>query len=374
MRVTFAHMGNLYIPLKAMLQNLGVDVVLPPATNKRTLTLGSQYGPEFACLPLKLNLGNFIEAHEAGADTIVMAGGCGPCRFGYYAIVEQAILHDLGYDMRMIVLEPPEKHITELLVKIKSIAGGRSWWQVVQAIRFGYAKACAVDQVERISFRLRPREAVHGSTSRACREALAMIDGASTRAELKAAQEKAAALLDGVPAEKERPVLRVGIVGEIYTLLEPFANLFIERRLGEMGVEVDRSIYLSEWVNDHLFLGLVKGLRSHCEACAAAHPYLRHEVGGHGQETVGSAVNYARAGYDGVIQVLPFTCMPEIVAESILPDVSYDHNIPVLSLIMDEHSGEVGLVTRLEAFSDLLARQKSGRRATTAGLAGAPVP
>lgn len=374
MRVTFAHMGSLYIPLKAMLQHLGVDVALPPPTNKRTLTIGSQCGPEFACLPLKLNLGNFIEACEAGADTIVMAGGCGPCRFGYYAVVEQAILRDLGYDMRMIVLEPPEKHITELLFKIKSLSGGGSWWQVIQSLRFGYAKARAVDELEIASFRLRPREYARGSTNRALREALRLIDGASSGAELKTAREKAAALMGSVPAERERPVLRVGIVGEIYTLLEPFANNFIEKRLGEMGVEVDRSIYLSEWINDHLFLGLVKGLRSHRDACASAHPYLRHEVGGHGQETVGSTVNYARAGYDGVIQVLPFTCMPEIVAECVLPDVSHDHGIPVLSLIMDEQNGEAGLVTRLEAFTDLLARQKTGTRPVPAGLAGVPAP
>ncbi|MCL6635531.1 MAG: CoA protein activase, partial [Peptococcaceae bacterium] len=129
------------------------------------------------------------------------------------------------------------------------------------------------------------------------------------------------------------------------------------------GVEGDRSIYLSEWINDHLFLGLLKGLRSRREACEAAPPYLRHFVGGHGQETVGSAVNYARSGYDGLIQVFPFTCMPEIVAESILPGVSMDYGIPVLTLIVDEHTGEAGMITRLEAFTDLLARKKEAKEA-----------
>jgi len=358
MRVTFPHMGNLYISLQGMLQYLGVEVIPPPPSSKRTLTLGSQYGPEFACLPLKLNLGNFIEAGEAGADTIVMAGGCGPCRFGYYAQVEQAILRDLGCAMEMIVLEPPERHITELLVKIKRLAGGRSWWQVIQAIRFGFAKARETDWIEKESFRLRPREIVPGSTDRAYREALALIDGARRWDELEQTREKAADLIAGVMTEMSRSVIKIGIVGEIYTLLEPFSNHDIERQLGYLGVEVDRSIFLSEWINDHLFLGLVKGLRSHKEACDAAHPYLRHTVGGHGQETVGSVVNYARAGFDGAIQLFPFTCMPEIVAESILPDVTASYGIPVLTLIMDEHTGEAGMLTRLEAFVDLLAWRK----------------
>lgn len=358
MRLTFPHMGNMYISLKAMLSYLGVEVILPPTSNKKTLSLGVKYGPEFACLPLKLNLGNFIEAYELGADTIIMAGGCGPCRFGYYAQIEQAILKDIGCDMEIIILEPPERQISELLAKIKHIAGNRSWWQVIQALRFGYQKARAVDEVEKAVFRSRPREILSGSTDTACKEALELIDRASSQSELLSAREKAGEIMAGVAVDNDRPVLKVGVAGEIYTLLDPFSNQHLERRLGRLGVEVDRSIYLSEWVNDHIFLGLAKGLRSKKEICKAAHPYLRHFVGGHGQETIGNAVNYARAGYDGLIQVFPHTCMPEIVAESILPNVSADYGIPYMSLIMDEHSAEAGMETRLEAFVDLLARKK----------------
>ncbi len=363
MRITFPHMGNLYIPLTAILQSLGVEVVVPPPSSKRTLTLGSKYGPEFACLPLKLNLGNFIEASELGADTVVMAGGCGPCRFGYYAQIEQAILKDLGYELQFIVLEPPERHISELLRKIRHIAGRSSWWQIVQAIRFGYRKALAVDEIERSALFSRPREKVPGSTDVTLGRALEMIFSAAPPGELPAAREHALALMGEVAVDMNRPVLKVGVVGEIYTLLEPFANLYLERHLGRLGVEVDRSIYLSGWVNEHLFYGLARGIGSGKKAREASSPYLRHFVGGHGQETIGEAVLYARRGYDGIIQVFPFTCMPEIVAESILPDISKDYGTHSLTLIMDENTGEAGLVTRLEAFTDLLARKKETKEA-----------
>ncbi|MDF9408981.1 MAG: hypothetical protein A4E52_02018 [Pelotomaculum sp. PtaB.Bin013] len=363
MRVTFPHMGNLYIPLKAMLNYLEVDVVVPPPSSKKTLNLGVKHGPEFACMPLKLNLGNFIEAREMGADTIIMAGGCGPCRFGYYAQIEHAILKDIGCDMQLIVLEPPEKNISELIVKMKKITGSRSWWQVIQAIRFGYQKALAVDEMEKTAFQVRPREAKPGATDRAFSEALTLIDNAASQVELAEARKKADTIMAGVARKHGAPVVRIAVIGEIYTLLEPFSNHRLERHLGLLGVEVDRSIYLSEWVNDHLLFGLVKNLRSSKDACASASPYLCHFVGGHGQETVGSAVNYALAGYDGIIQVYPFTCMPEIVAQSILPGVGSDYDIPILTLIMDEHTGEAGLQTRLEAFIDLLARRKETREA-----------
>ncbi len=360
MKVTFPHMGHMWICLQAMLEYLGVEVVVPPPSSKRTLSLGSKHSPEFACMPMKLNLGNFMEAAEHGADTIVMAGGCGPCRFGYYAQVEHEILKDLGYNYHLVVMEPPEKHIGELLAKIRYITGKSSWLEVIRGIRFGYRKALAVDELERLAMVRRPREIKMGSTDGALQQALAEVVRATDFRELEKASAGGVEIMGEVRTE-ERPVLRVALVGEIYTLLEPFANQDIERRLGSMGIEVDRSIYLSEWVNDHLFMGFIRGLRSSKEYCRSASPYLNHFVGGHGQETVGSAVFYARSGYHGIIQLLPFTCMPEIVAQSILPGVSNDLDIPIMTLIVDEQSGEAGMTTRLEAFTDLLYRKSSAK-------------
>ena len=62
---------------------------------------------------------------------------------------------------------------------------------------------------------------------------------------------------------------------------------------------------------------------------------------------------------DGVIQLLPFTCMPEIVAQSITPAVSAAYQLPILTLVIDEHSAEAGMMTRLEAFVDLLQRKRA---------------
>ena len=74
MRLGLPHVGNIYVPAKAMASRLGVDLVVPPPTSQRTLSLGVKYSPEGACLPFKLTLGNMIEALELGADTIVMTG------------------------------------------------------------------------------------------------------------------------------------------------------------------------------------------------------------------------------------------------------------------------------------------------------------
>lgn len=81
-------------------------------------------------------------------------------------------------------------------------------------------------------------------------------------------------------------------------------------------------------------------------------------VGGHGQNSIGETILYAKRGFDGVVQLAPFSCIPEIVAKSILPKVSKDYNIPVLTFFLDEQTGEEGIKTRLEAFVDLLRQKK----------------
>lgn len=94
----------------------------------------------------------------------------------------------------------------------------------------------------------------------------------------------------------------------------------------------------------------------------AACPYLCEMIGGHGQDTVGHTVMYAHDGYDGVVQLAPFTCIPEIVAKGVLPSVSLDLDIPIISFFLDEQTGEAGFRTRLEAFVDLLVRRRNRRR------------
>ncbi len=361
MKVTFPHMGYLWIPVSALLRKLGLDVVVPPPITRRTLSLGVQHAPEFACFPLKLNLGNFMEAYERGADTIIMAGGVGPCRFGYYAQVQQEILWDLGYKMKMVVLEPPKGHWWGLWKRIRWLIGERSVRDLWRALGFAWHKFVALDAIERAACWARPRAAAPRDVRRAVETAVRWVHEAETADQVREAREEGVSLVRSHAVRSLRDPLKVGIVGEIYTLLEPFANYRLEEKLGALGVEVDRSLYLSDWIRAHVVLDALRVSGEH-EVKQAAQPYAPHFVGGHGQDTVGRTVLYARHGFDGVIQVMPFTCMPEIVAQSILPRVAHDYGIAVLTLIVDEHSADAGIQTRLEAFVDLLRRRRSKKK------------
>jgi predicted nucleotide-binding protein (sugar kinase/HSP70/actin superfamily) len=361
MIVTYPHLGPLGSVMKGLLTDLGLEVLPPPPITKKTITLGVRHSPEFACFPLKINMGNFIESLEAGADTIVMGGGTGPCRFGYYAQVQREILRDLGYDVKMIVLEPPQGQMQELTDKLKELCHQRSWPNIMRAVHTAWRKIKALDTIHAQSLKIRPRELEKGATTRAYGEAVHLLDRAASPRVVDRAMREGQKLLAAVPVNHKKDVLRIGLVGEVYMLVEPYANLHVEKVLGEMGVEVDRSIYISHWIKEHLVLSSL-GLKGSKETKKAASPYLNHFVGGHGWESVGDTVRYARKGFDGVIHILPFTCTPEIVAQSILPTVSREQGIPVMSFSLDEQSGEAGFITRLEAFLDLLRQRRTTQK------------
>jgi predicted nucleotide-binding protein (sugar kinase/HSP70/actin superfamily) len=359
MKITFPHMGNLYIAIEALLGELGHEFVVPPKSSKRTLTLGTKYSPETICLPLKLGVGNLLEGIELGADTALMVGGRGPCRLGYYAALQQEILYDLGKEINFIVLDHPKEDFTRLKSQVVPLVQKGGLRALAKGVALAWEKLKAVEELEWTAHFVRPREAKPRATTQALNRALQELRRlGSIRDIRRRCREECDNLLALASTNAQRPI-KVGIVGEIYTILEPFANLDLEERLGYLGVEVFRTVSLARWLRNNVILSSL-GLYRSWKLRINARGYLRAPVGGHGLDTVAQTAALACKGYDGAVHILPFTCMPEIVAQCVLPNVSSDCRIPVLSLVVDEHTGETGFQTRLEAFVDLLSRQRKG--------------
>ena len=356
MRIAISHLGNLYITIKAWAQRLGGDLIVPPVNNQRTLSLGVKYSPEGLCLPFKLTLGNLIEACEMGADTLVIARGAGICRLGYYAKTQEQILRDLGYNFEMIGLSLSEHKLFGLPKLIKRLSNNASWFKVISALRFGIAKQIAIDKIERVVQKVRAVEQIKGTANRLYAKAIEAIDNADDYNTLKKVQRDYIDQLNHVAKDTQAKPLIVGIIGEFYVTLEPFSNLNIESELGKLGVEVRRRTFISEWAKFSFFFNSL-GLDEKNKIHKAALPYLKRDIGGDGWESVGEKVLHAKE-YDGLIHLAPFTCMPETVAQNIMPATK--ENIPVLTILCDEQMNKTGMLTRLEAFVDLL---KSRRRA-----------
>ena len=361
MRVGMPHMGNLYIPFKALFQRLKIDCVFPPVNNQRTLSLGARYSPEGLCIPFKMTLGNLIEAAELGANILLMPGGYGICRLGYYTKVQEQVLRDLGHNVEIIQLGVSEHKFLGIIDMIKRVSNNTSLLKIITAFRFGLAKLNALDMIERVVQKARPVELMKGTANQIYAKAIAAIEKADDHATLKKVKKDYLHQLNSLPRDTEIRPLIVGITGEFYVVLEPFSSFDIERELGKLGVEVRRTTFVSEWTKFSFFLNPL-GINEKERIHQAAFPYLKRDIGGDGWESVGEKVLHARE-YDGMIHLAPFTCMPEIIAQNIMP--STKEKMPVLTILCDEQIAKAGILTRLEAFVDLLEwrrRAEDGRR------------
>jgi predicted nucleotide-binding protein (sugar kinase/HSP70/actin superfamily) len=153
------------------------------------------------------------------------------------------------------------------------------------------------------------------------------------------------------------PLLKVAIIGDIYCLNDNAVNNNIYERLLAMRVYVTQGTKMSIMMDNPLKIDLKDMMLE-----KKAEKYLKHNVAAYAKDTIKDAIKYAEEGYDGLIQIYPFNCMPEVTARNILPKIGKDYNIPILYLPIDEQTGDAGFTTRIEAFTDLLKMRKEKRR------------
>lgn len=89
-----------------------------------------------------------------------------------------------------------------------------------------------------------------------------------------------------------------------------------------------------------------------------AKKYLEMQIGGHECHNIGNMIEYKKQGYDGIVHLMPFGCLPELVTQTLAPKISSDNNLPILTLSLDEQTGIANNLTRIEAFVDLLRKNK----------------
>jgi len=353
----------MYIFCKAIAEEAGIPYVLPPPTTAKTREIGDFHTNESVCLPLKIILGNLVEALDAGADTIVMVGSGPPCRLGLYDRTIKIILSDLGYQFRWLTI-PGIFNWQAFLqnhAETKELRRELSPANVVRfprAVMIGWRKMRWCEHLEQLAASKRAVAMRPMEVDRVLKEGLAAIDQARSFRQISRAGHGAEAALEALDEKKGEP-LRVMMVGEVYTVMEPSINLDIERRLGYHGVEVHRSSYFSA----HIRRGsrVDRGfLRQRKQLMALADPYLKYDVGAECNVSVAETVLAANEGYDGVVHVYPFSCMPETNAASVMAPVGTERRIPVLSLPLDRKEMNLRIDTQIEAFVDIMRMKKTG--------------
>ncbi|MBL7150203.1 MAG: CoA protein activase [Candidatus Pacebacteria bacterium] len=350
---TVPHCGYSWIAAKALLENLGFNVLVPPPISKYTEKLGAKYSPPDACYPYKLTLGNMIESLEKGATVIIMAGGRGGlCRLCYYSTLQKITLKKIGYKFRLITASQPHD-----IIKIaKEINPKISLKKTLKVIPFVWRKLKAVEKIEILARKTRPYELRNGETSKVMEGALKEVDKAQTLKEMGLVNLKINEMFKIIKRDKKDPhdILKVGILGEAFCVLEPFANKNIESKLGERGVLVSQKVSEAGWLLNTAKLNFPRWRIKHM----IAPQYLNVPGGGEDQQSIGKAILYGKEGYDGLILVQPRGCMPENIAQMFLPTISQKYNIPFLALSFDENTSETAVDNRIEAFVEMIKRKK----------------
>lgn len=358
MKITFPHMGNMYVPIKVLLDTAGIEYVLPPQNSKETMERGVIHSPEFACMPFKTILGDLIYGMEHGADFILFGSGSGQCRFGYYGDLFSEIINNLDYDVKFVCLETSNITIKGVLDKISPLTKDKNTVDLIKGVLYATRTVFLVDRLNKLALYTRCREINKGDTDRVIsyfHRSVQEVTGYKNILNIIKASKKQ---LTKIPIDRKFKPLKIAIVGEIYAASHPGINFELERKLGYMGVEAHNNLSISHWILDHFIRNNLPFKTKNKNHEAGKEFIKTDDIGGHGIQTIGAAITSAKKKYDGVIQIYPFTCMPEIIAQSTLTDVQKKYGIPIMTLIVDEMTGEEGYMTRLEAFVDMLEMRK----------------
>ena len=349
--ISFPHMGNYSVPLKFMLEKLSkLEVIVAPSITKKTLELGSKYAPDFVCIPFKYNLGNYIEALEKGANVLVGAGG--GCRFGYYGEGNETILKGLGYEFEFCSIgndngKMGPKTIYKALKKLNPKLNIFNYLYYLCLIFLMVLYMDKLDVIirSRIGFAKNHDDFIN-------EQKLFLKKFSETKGiiHLIAQYFKAKRRIKKIAINKNKDCLKVGIIGELYTSMEPFASYNIEIELAKMGVEIERYTNLTylmiiKYFNLKYLLHQAKG-------------YVRFKLGADALDNIARTKWLCKKKYDGIIHTKPFGCMPEVSGIPIIDKIAKNYKVPIIYLSFDSQTSEEGIKTRLEAFYDMINMKK----------------
>jgi predicted nucleotide-binding protein (sugar kinase/HSP70/actin superfamily) len=132
---------------------------------------------------------------------------------------------------------------------------------------------------------------------------------------------------------------KIGLVGHAYNIYDQFINMELKRKLNAAGIGLITSEFIDRAAIDAEVAKLFKK------------PFWTFA-----QDYYGTAVSlFKTRKADGIIYLSSFSCgIDSVVTELIKSELE---DFPLMVLKLDEHTGEAGFDTRLEAFSDMLKRR-----------------
>jgi len=312
-----------YFPFwKKLLEELDVEIILSPPTNKKIVEEGVTHGFGELCIPVKIYYGHVLKLvrEHPDLDYIFVPR--------YVAEVKEAYFCPKFISLPDVIKILPEvPKILNFEVNVKEFPIATS------AIELG--KELGRNQNQSLN---------------AYREAQKYFDEYHKFLRDEAPVNHALRLVERnrpftLPKKKHRGDIKFLLLGHAYNIFDTFINLDFQKKLRDQGVEVLTIENLPESIFKEPVI-INKRLRN----------YWRHE------EEIMQSIRYfltkGRGEVDGVIFLISFACGPDsLISELIMRDMMVV-GLPFLEITMDEHSGEAGLLTRVESFVEMVRRKK----------------
>ena len=352
-------------------------------SSQESVDLGRRFVSGKECYPCAVTTGDMIKkALEPGFDpkrsAFFMPSGTGPCRFGQYNIFQRQVIRDLGMEDLPVFSPNQDEHFYKHLGLAGNGYAMRVWEGVV-----------SISLLRKCLLETRPYEKGKGITDHIYQKHLLTLRRTlSTRnGNIEEVLKTARREFEGISVQKEEKPL-IGIVGEIFVRSNRFSNDNLVRRIEDLGGEA----YLTpvdEWISyinlmgirkvlikkdlsgmitllskrffqkrvEHrlgrLFLGFLRTLHEPDTQTVMenARPYIHPTFEGEAILSIGKSIDLIRRGASGIVNAMPFGCMPGTIVNALLRGVKNNHKIPCLSIPYD---GTESLTTeiQLEAFID----------------------
>ena len=351
--VSYPNIGEyeriVYNFLNKIIDNSNCKILRPEKNNKKILELGEENSPTNVCTPFKYTLGSMINSLNKGANVIIQIGG--GCRFGYYAQIQEKILKkDMGYKFEFINLYNGNKlEFFTVVKKVKMLNPRLSLQKLLREIYFTIKLLRFSDNIltyiRENECYIEDKEKLQSIKNNILNDMLKIKNISEINLKRKECEEE----IDTLIVEKD-DVLKIGIVGELYSLMDPFSSSFLENDLLKKGYKIKRYTTAS-------YLLLDKN-KSEKKLLKDSKQYLKYKIGADGTESVAHTLELIDEGYDGVIHIKPFGCTPEINAMPILKKISDDYSFPIMFYTFDTLNSDTGFQTRVEAFIDMLEMRK----------------
>lgn len=322
-----------YFPLwKTLIEGAGAEVVLSRPTSEKLLETGVRHCVDDICVPVKLYYGHAMD----------LAGRCDRLFVSRVVSVEKN--GSDSYTCPKLIGLPD-------MIK-NSLPGIPPMIEFVLDVQNRTVRSSARELASKLGLPAAKRgPLVRRALNAQERYESLLLDGLLPGAAMKAVlgNGNGGASSRGEerpgPRRGRTPDLNIALVGHEYLIHDEFISHHLPSKLERLGANVS---YMSQVPTSEI------------DAQLARYPGISWS---YEKELLGAASHFLGLDeIDGVMLVIGFACGPDsIIGEIITREVLSEGSAPLTTLVLDEHTGEAGVATRVEAFVDLIRRARDKR-------------